>query len=222
MRSCDSRYGREACTFARPFSIAVSIVIGAFCLFGCEQKSANYDWDLPPGFPEPRVPEDNPMSDAKVELGRHLFYDTRLSENQTQSCASCHQQALAFTDGLAQALGSTGQMHPRGSMGLANIAYASTLTWANPVLVRLEQQAPIPIFGEDPIELGLANQEDLLLARLREDADYLDMFVESFPDADAHITLGQITFALGSISTHVDFGKLKSGPICAGRCFSVE
>ena len=64
-------------------------------------------WDLPKGFPVPRVPADNPMTVAKVELGRHLFYDARLSVNGTQSCASCHKQELAFTDGRAVGLGAT-------------------------------------------------------------------------------------------------------------------
>ncbi len=51
------------------------------------------------------------MSDAKVDLGRRLFYDARLSGNQTYACATCHQQELAFTDGRAQAIGSTGGVH---------------------------------------------------------------------------------------------------------------
>src|SRR5262249_48238348 len=74
---------------------------------------ASYEWKLPTGFPIPPVPADNPMSDAKADLGRHLFYDTRLSANHTQSCASCHQQARAFTDGRARSVGSTGDLHPR-------------------------------------------------------------------------------------------------------------
>ena len=72
------------------------------------------------------------MSDAKVDLGRHLFYDARLSSNGTQSCSSCHQQELAFTEGRGRAVGSTGQVHPRGSMSLVNVAYAAALTWGNP------------------------------------------------------------------------------------------
>ncbi len=58
-----------------------------------------YSWNLPKGFPKPHVPADNPMTAAKVELGRHLFYDTRLSINRKDSCATCHKQELAFTDG---------------------------------------------------------------------------------------------------------------------------
>src|SRR6476469_2727327 len=90
---------------------------------------APYAWNLPRNFPRPRVPLNNPMSDAKVELGRHLFYDTRLSNNRTQSCATCHEQERAFTEGKGQAVGSTGQVHPRGSMSLVNVAYAAALTW---------------------------------------------------------------------------------------------
>lgn len=75
-------------------------------------------WSLPPGLPIPRVPPDNPMSGAKVQLGRRLFYDTRLSGNGTWACGSCHQQAHAFTDGRARAIGSTGQAHPRSAMSL--------------------------------------------------------------------------------------------------------
>ena len=66
------------------------------------------------------------MSVAKVELGRHLFYDTRLSPNGTQSCGDCHQQAHAFADGKERAVGSTGDVHPRNSMSLVNVAYAAS------------------------------------------------------------------------------------------------
>jgi len=65
-------------------------------------------WDLPPGFPEPYVPADNAMSEVKFQLGRHLFFDKRLSGNGSMSCGSCHLQRLAFTDGRALASGSTG------------------------------------------------------------------------------------------------------------------
>src|SRR5262249_32625853 len=103
-----------------------------------------YDWNLPRGFPTPRVPADNPMTPAKGELGRHLFYDARLSANQQQSCSSCHDQARAFTDGRERAVGSTGEVHPRNSMSLVNVAYAGVLTWGNPTITQLEDQALVP------------------------------------------------------------------------------
>lgn len=104
-------------------------------------EPAGFVWNLPPGFPEPKVPEDNPMTVAKVELGRHLFYDTRLSIDNTFSCATCHQQARAFADDKGRGVGVTGEVHPRGPMSLTNVAYSPVLTWANPTVRRLEIQA---------------------------------------------------------------------------------
>ena len=161
-------------------------------------RSAEWVWDLPPGVPAPVVPADNPMTRAKFELGRRLFYDRRMSGNGTKACAGCHLQARAFADGLPRAVGSTGEVHPRGSMMLANIAYASVLTWANPNEVRLEHQALTPMFGEQPVEMGLSGKEDQLLARLRADTTYRAMFREAFPERPEPIMLESITKALAT------------------------
>ena len=148
------------------------------------QAPPAYEWNLPKGFPRPVVPADNPMSAAKVDLGRHLFYDLRLSGNGEQSCATCHQQDRAFTDGLASSVGSTGEEHPRNSMSVVNVAYAPTLTWANPKLTALEDQALVPMFGRHPIELGLGEDREWL-GVLRREARYTTLFPGAFPgDAD--------------------------------------
>ncbi|MBI3178714.1 MAG: di-heme enzyme [Deltaproteobacteria bacterium] len=152
---------------------------------GCETEEpaaqpAAYVWKLPVGMPTPKVPADNPMSDAKVALGRRLFYDKRLSGNEKQACASCHQQARGFADELPVGVGSTGQKHVRGSMGLANVGFAAALTWGNPTVTSLEKQALVPLFGEAPVELGLAGQEQALLKKLSGDADYPKMFAAAF------------------------------------------
>ena len=139
-----------------------------------------YVWNLPKGFPTPRVPADNPMTAAKAELGRHLFYDKRLSANGTQSCGSCHEQARAFTDGKARAVGSTGEMHSRNAMSLVNIAYAGTLTWSDKGLTRLEDQALVPMYGDHPVELGLTKTGTGLIDRLRRDRTYQRLFADAF------------------------------------------
>jgi len=138
------------------------------------------------------------MTSAKVELGRHLFYDRALSGNGTQACSSCHRQELAFTDGRARAVGSTGEAHPRSAMSLANVAYAATLTWADPRLTRLEDQARIPMFNEHPVELGLSGREDEVLRRLRANRDYLRMFSTAFPEDPEPVSLANVTRALAS------------------------
>jgi cytochrome c peroxidase len=157
-----------------------------------------YVWDLPPGFPQPQVPEDNPMTEDKVELGRHLFYDQRLSGNGTQACASCHLQELAFADGKTTPVGSTGEAIPRNSPGLGNVAYYSTLTWPSPLLEHLEQQLLVPIFGERPIELGVTGNEELVLDRLRAEPVYEPLFRAAFPDDADPYTWSNIVQALAS------------------------
>ncbi|MBI5011670.1 MAG: di-heme enzyme, partial [Methylocystis sp.] len=104
----------------------------------------SWRWTLPDFMPPPRVPADNAMSEARFQLGRKLFYDPRLSGNGKESCASCHEQGLAFTDGRPVAVGATGQHTPRNSPSIANAAWRATLTWANPAMVTLERQMEGP------------------------------------------------------------------------------
>lgn len=156
-----------------------------------------WQWSLPPGFPPPRVPADNPMSAAKVELGRHLFYDTRLSSTGTYACATCHIQALAFTDGRTTAVGETGEVHRRNAMTLANVAYGASLTWAHPMLPELEAQALVPMFGDDPIELGLQSEAQLV-AVLDAEPIYAELFAAAFPDDADPLTTTNVVRALAS------------------------
>jgi cytochrome c peroxidase len=157
-----------------------------------------YPLGLPPGYPRPAIPADEPLTPPRVELGRHLFYDTRLSGNGTQSCASCHVQSLAFTDGRATSVGSTGEAHFRNAMSLTNVGYVSALTWASPVLGSLAEQALIPMFGEFPVELGLAGGEDTLLARLRAEPRYQPLFAEAFGAESDPFTVRNVVVALAA------------------------
>ncbi|HEY6881401.1 MAG TPA: MbnH family di-heme enzyme [Polyangiales bacterium] len=166
---------------------------------------AGYDWRLPKNFPVPPTPLDNPMSEDKVALGRFLFYDERLSENQTQSCATCHQQALAFTDGRARGLGSTGAEHTRGAMSLLNIAYSPSLTWANPLMTTLEHQARVPIFGDQPIELGIPSIK-LLEARLLAVPGYGPLFAKAFPE-EPQVSVAHVLDALSAFERSIIAGN---------------
>lgn len=156
---------------------------------------SGYDWALPTGVRPPHVPADNPMSAALVDLGRHLFYDTRLSANGTQSCGTCHEQARAFTDGRAHSIGSTGQPHTRGSMSLVNVAFARTLTWASTALTSLEDQALVPMYGTAPVELGLSHADERWLAALEADAVYRRLVPPAYPGT-ARLTRDHVVKAL--------------------------
>ena len=118
-----------------------------------------------------------------------------MSGNGKQSCASCHQQRLAFTDGKARAVGSTGEMHPRGAMSLVNVIFSKALTWSNPAMTSLEEQALTPMFGDHPVELGVT---PAFLKILRSDPVYARLFPQAFPEDSDPITILNVTRALAS------------------------
>jgi cytochrome c peroxidase len=171
--------------------------VGLVAVLMC-RAAENYRWELPHGFPAPKVPADNPMSEAKVRLGRYLFYDTRLSVNGKSSCATCHRQELAFSDGRAIAVGATGQDHPRSAPSLVNVAYSGTLTWSDPGLHALEAQALVPMFGDHPVELGLRRREAAVLRELRSDTVYRALFPAAFPEMRDGFTMPNVAKALAS------------------------
>jgi len=150
----------------------------------------------PKGFPKPRIPANNPMSAEKALLGRYLFYDKRMSVNGTTSCATCHRQEMAFTDGRAQALGATGQLHPRSSMSLVNVAYNNAFNWSDSSVHSLEEQALKPMFSTNPVELGVVKAD--LLRLIRSDATYGALFPQAFPGEANAFTIGNVAKAIAS------------------------
>lgn len=172
---------------------ALTLIVAGFTV-----QQSQFEWNIPAPFPKPPVPRDNPMNAAKVELGRRLFYDTRLSANRTFSCATCHQQALAFTDGKAHAQGVTGEAHPRGAMSLANVAYSPSLTWSNPSVTALEDQALVPMLGKHPVEMGLGGSEARIIATLAADTLYRRLFPRAFSASGTAMTMRTVTQAIAA------------------------
>lgn len=171
--------------------IGVVLILLVFILSAAAYQSGNgFQWNLPQGFPAPPVPADNPMSSAKVELGRYLFYDLRLSANGKGSCSTCHIQQFGFTDQRPVAVGVTGQAHPRRVMPLANVAWFAVFNWANPTVTQLEDQSLTPMFNDHPVELGLFPQNDRFLKVIATDPTYQRLFPVAFPgDADPYTFL---------------------------------
>lgn len=162
-------------------------------------EDAAWAWSLPAGFAPPVVPADNPMNSAKVALGRQLFYDARLSVNNALACAGCHTPNLAFSDGRAVARGATGQNHPRNAPALINVAYQATHDWANPAPRTLEQQMHTPLFGEDPVELGVNDgNRASILGRLQADAQYPAQFARAFAGEAAPLHWDNVVKAIAA------------------------
>lgn len=132
----------------------------------------------PTGFPEPigfpKTRQPFPTSKPLIELGRHLFYDTRLSADGKLSCATCHQQALAFTDGRKTSNGAFGKTGDRNAMSLVNLAYRTTFGWQSEQT--LLEQIERPLFSEH--EMGLS--KDDVPASIKNDAYYQQAFPKAF------------------------------------------
>lgn len=200
--------------------VVVILVLWVLFLAGCDDSSKTIIYsseaqqdlrsllNVPDHFSLPQIPEYNIPTAAKIDLGRHLFYDSKLSANQTQSCSSCHAQELAFADGEVTPQGSTGEVLKRNSQALANVAYNATLTWAHDGFFQLEEQLPVPIRGDNPIELGVSEANvDEVLARFNRDPLYATKFRAAFPESAAGATINKIIHALASFCRSLNSGE---------------
>ncbi|WP_304067490.1 cytochrome-c peroxidase [Pedobacter glucosidilyticus] len=129
----------------------------------------------------PTAPEDpdNPLSKEGIELGRRLFYDTRLSASNRISCASCHHQELAFTDGVAlNDKGESRKVLHRHSPALFNLAWANKGLFWDGGSTNLESQAFAPITSPDEMHQDLLIME----SELKQIPDYVQRFKLVFQD----------------------------------------
>ncbi|MEL6108193.1 MAG: cytochrome c peroxidase [Planctomycetota bacterium] len=137
------------------------------------------------------TPSDNPITDAGATLGRVLFYERKLSANETVACASCHQQTFAFTDPLPLSVGFEGGLTRRRSMSLINARfYESGKFFWDERADTLEDQVLQPI--QDHVEMGLSLEE--LVSVVESQAYYPELFEAAFGDAD--VTAERISLAL--------------------------
>ena len=139
--------------------LAYIFVILSLLLVACKPETDElimpenkpYALHLPNHFPEMPVPADNPLTVDAVELGRLLFHDTRLSRDGLVSCATCHLQHLAFSDGQALSTGIEGRTGLRNAPSLANVGYAPRL-FADGGVPSLELQVLAPIADENEMD----------------------------------------------------------------------
>jgi cytochrome c peroxidase len=198
--------GIAAC--ARRYFVILMACAAAHAAAGADAPmDPAYEWHLPPGFPRPMVPADNPMSAAKVELGRRLFHETRLSSTGRYACHSCHRPELAFTDGRARALGATGKSVKHGAMSLANVAYSASFTWSDARVRSLESQMRQPLFNRHPVEMGLRSGGRAAVEALSADSAYRDLFAAAFPQDTAPISMDHIIKAIAAFERTLISGR---------------
>ena len=145
----------------------------------------------PLGLPAIPIPADNPPTAETIALGRRLFYDNRMSKDNTVSCASCHNPKLGFADGLQISRGVRGMTGVRNAPAIVNAAYLPLQFWDGRA-VSLEQQAASPIM--DPVEMNQTHE--VSLSKLSRDEEYSELFQQAF--GTKTITLGRVENALAS------------------------
>lgn len=138
-----------------PQGRAWTVALGGIVLLAAAVGSAEAGDDLPLGLRPVRIPDDNPMSEAKIKLGKQLYFDPRLSSDGTVSCATCHDPDQGWSNGEAVATGVGGQKGNRSAPTIINAAYNYFQFWDGRA-PSLEEQAKGPI--QNPIEMDMTKE----------------------------------------------------------------
>lgn len=164
-----------------------------------------YELEVPYFFPQPLIPADNPFTEEGVELGRHLFWEKKLSNNFTVSCGSCHLPGASFSDNAAKSIGVYGDETDRNSMAIINMAWNTSFFWDGRE-TSLEEQVLEPVIH--PFEMDLHWSE--AVERIGEDSTYQDMFAAAYgtPCVDSiRISYAMSQFIRTMISARSNFDK---------------
>lgn len=140
------------------------------------------------------VPADNPQTPIKIELGKTLYFDPRLSKDGTISCNSCHNVMAGGEDGRPVGVGIMGQRGGRGSPTVWNSAFHTVQFWDGRA-VSLEEQAKGPL--TNPIEMGMLSH-DAVMERVKRLPGYVAMFKRAFPKDKEPVTIDNLARAIAS------------------------
>lgn len=198
----------RASTPIRWSQLITLLVVAAFCSFALIGRAQDWDqlaleriYSPPLGLPEVSIPPDNRPTRAKIALGRKLFFDRRLSSNNTMSCAMCHVPEQGFTNNeLSTAIGVEGRTVRRNSPTIFNVAYAKSMFHDG-----RDNALETQIFGPLLARAEMANPSiGWLLAKIRRLDNYKELFENAFGTGPDVRTLG---WALASYERSVLSGN---------------
>lgn len=165
--------------------------MNTFALVLVTALAANAGFKVPKGLDPVPVPAENPMTEARVSLGKLLYFDTRLSADSTISCASCHDPARGWTDQAQFSTGIRGQKGNRNSPTVLNSAYLELQFWDGRA-PSLEEQAKGPI--ANPVEMGFTHEG--VVERLSGVKGYAPLFKKAF--GDEKVTIDRVAQAIAA------------------------
>lgn len=160
------------------FFFSVLLLITACNKDKAEFKATPYNLEIPSHFPQMIIPTDNPMTVEGVELGRYLFYEKKLSGDNSMSCASCHNPNNSFSDTNRYSLGIDGLFGNRQSMALVNLGWENFFFWDGREST-LENQILKPVIN--PIEMHEEWKD--AIDKLNADVVYRNRFFRAFGEA---------------------------------------
>ncbi len=197
------------------FAIAVAALIGGGVPAEAKRraKEVPYSWDLPAGITSAdlKIPAANPMSYAKVELGRLLYFDKRLSADDTVACATCHAPEHGFTDNAPVSTGIKGQKGGRSAPTVINRALSDAQFWDGRA-ISLEEQAKGPLINS--IEMGMPDH-DAVVAKLKNIKGYHRLFARAFGKPGI-INIDKVAQAIAAFERTVLSGNSKYDRYQAG------
>jgi cytochrome c peroxidase len=164
------------------------------------KEAASYDaaikeyLDLFEPLPVQALSADNPLTEAKINLGYHLFYDPRLSKNNTQSCNTCHNLSTFGVDNEATSAGDLGERGNRNSPSVINAALHFRQFWDGRAET-VEEQAGMPI--TNPVEMNIPNKL-FLEQRLGGIELYQELFAKAFPEDKNPVSYKNLELAIGA------------------------
>ncbi len=163
---------------------------------------------VPESFPKMRVPEDNALTRERVELGKRLFFDERLSRTGEVSCASCHKQENAFADPRQVSEGVEGRVGTRNAPPLFNLAWNTSFFWDGGVKT-LEQQVIGPIVN--PLEMDMTMEE--VVGRLSGDPSYVRQFEDAYDQVPSpeFVTKAMASFMRTMVSGDSRYDRFQAG-----------
>ena len=124
-------------------------------------------------------------SEIQKEIGRLLFYEKRLSLNQSKSCGSCHNPEFAFTDGYKRSFGAFADVHRHNTLPLFNLSYLTTYSLTDSSITTLERQMEEPFFGKHPVEMGMDSSDTRIIENLFKEEPYKKLF-DNLPLSKQH------------------------------------
>lgn len=151
-----------------------------FMFFSCRKDNTRYlptpyNLEIPSHFPDMIIPADNPMTVEGIELGRFLFYEKRLSGDNTQSCASCHLPSASFSDPNQYSTGIDGIQGTRHSMALVNLGWEDFFFWdGRKTTLETQILEPVP----NPVEMHQSWKRTV--EKLNADVNYRNRFFKAF------------------------------------------